>query len=124
MLLDYGNDLMKVLHSIDGHLSDIQTKLESQGGEPDAEESTADAQVQSLDYTDKLDGIQNSLQNIETSVIIPKQFISEFSEQVSETADYTETLDNLSNLFVVVIFLFGITCGLISAKMMWEKVRA
>lgn len=104
-------------------------------GEPehveDQAEDLEDTENISEDQTDdQEDQVDSPTSGTASEDVEESEEVEEDPEIYQETvvldapaADYVQQLDNITSLLLFLIFFIGIGCGLISARIMWGRVK-
>ena len=87
--------------------SETDVNEEGEADHEDYKEDSAEIQPE-----DVLEDSQEDVQDYETVV----------SEPVT-TVDYSTDLSGISGCLVMLVFFLGIACGLLSSRIMWERVK-
>ena len=87
--------------------SETDVNEEGEADHEDYKEDSAEIQPE-----DVLEDSQEDVQDYETVV----------SEPVT-TVDYSTDLSGISGCLVMLVFFLGIACGLLSSRIMWERVQ-
>lgn len=136
MPVENNNEELTILQSVDLHLDNIEKVLVEMH----------DYQVNQtfVDYTDSLAGIKQSVDDKkEIDYTEPLQKIlaslssNEMNEdeeisdeeimQLQDMSKYVETISEaqqtMNQLILIIIFAIGLVAGLISAKLMWSRIK-